>query len=497
MKTCLIAVLVLSITRPVLAGADPFSEFRIPGHSWASGSVGASMTGNWSAAGDNSSESRRNAFQTQLNPWLLLARDSERLQHSLFVDFVGATSVLDEDQRFRSNAYMPNVYSQYRNTNTQSTTESWQLDGSLRVYPWATPLGLGVSGSATGAYEQGWSCMEQSYGPGWFGVANDRQDIHNYAYNARLAVSAGIGRVRDATVIQGVHVLEQRLRETGAISGSLSKTAREKLATLYYVTPFFSAAHERPDRYVWREVERILREDGVLSEHGLDPYSVLRAKEPYLYRATRLRGWFLGPVVEGQHQHSVVRRDDYAWMSQYNELGALVPYWSSFAARRFATSYDGVNAGALAQFGRPAGWRWQFDLRSQVTAPVRPGERGLDASSDAAATWLVADRWEAQAFFSHARQWLVPRGNLPDLESSWDVRAGAELGWYLEDRVRVSASIVQSQSRDYYYREDRPGGPQYTNRTYLRDTRFFLGITYRFLGRLAAPGLMGPARFMY
>jgi hypothetical protein len=494
MKTCLIAVLLLPIAFPAFAGADPFSEFQIPAHSWASGSVGASMTGNWSAAGDNSSESRRNAFQSQLNPSLLLARDSELLQHSLFVELAGATNVLDEDQIFRSYAYTPNV-SQYRNTNTQSTTESWQVDGSLRLYPWTTPLGLGVSGSATGAYEQGWSCMEQSLGPGF--VGNDRQDVHRYAYNARLAVSAGIGRIRDATVIQDVHVLEQRLRETGAISRSLSNTAREKLAALYYVTPFFSAAHERPDRYVWREVERLLRADGVLSGHGLDPYSVLRAKEPYLYRVTRLRGWFLGPIVEGQHQHSVERFEDYAWISRYNELDDLVPYWSSFEARRFVTSRDGMNAGALAQFGRPVGWRWQFDLRSQVMTPVRPGERGLVASSGATATWLVADRWEAQAFCSHARQWLAPRGGLPLRDDSWDVRAGAELGWYLEDRVRVSASIVQAQSRDYYYREPRPGGPQYINRTYLRDTRFFLGITYRFLGRLDAPGLMGPARFMH
>ena len=489
MRTCLIAVLVLSIALPALAGADPFSEFRIPNHSWASGSVDAGMAGLWTAVSDNAAESRRNAFQTHLNPSLLLARDTDPLQHSLFINLVGEANVLNEDQMVHNGPYTP-----YRNTHTQGTTESWRLDGSLRAYPWTTALGLGVSGSATGAYEQSWSRLQESYDPTRW-AEGYREDVHRYAYDVRLAVSAGMGRVRDATVIHDVHVLEQRLLEAGAISRPLSKTTREELAALYYVAPFYSTVHDRPDRYVWREIERILREDGALSEHGLDPYSVLRAKEPYLYRVTRLRGWFLGPVIEGQHQHAVARFDSYTSTSLLNETGDVVEFRSSATARRGVTSHDGVNAGALVQFGRPVGWRWQFDLRSQVTTPVRPGERGINASTEAAVTWLVADRWEAQAFFTHARQWLAPRGGRPLLDNSWDARAGAELGWYVEDRVRVSASIVQSQIRRHYYREAYRG-LQVTNRTYVRDARFFLGITYRFLGRLDAPGLIGPARSM-
>ena len=489
MRTSLAAVLVLSITLPALASADPFSEFRIPDHSWASGSLGANMTGDWSASGDNVAESRRNAFDAQLDPSLLLARDGDLLQRSLLLEFFGAGNVLDEDLIQHSGSYTP-----YRSTHTQGTTESWRLGGSLRAYPWRTALGLGASGSVTGAYIQEWSRMEESLDPiRW--MNNDREDVHRYDYNARLAVSAGLGRVRDATVIQDVHVLEQRLQETGAISRPLSKTARERLAALYYVAPDYAFPHDRPDRYVWREVERILREDGALGEHGLDPYAVLRAKEPYLYRVTRLSGWFLGPVVEGRHQHSVLRLDEFTSTSLLDELGEVATYWGSTTARRYVTSYDGVNAGALAQVGHPIGWRWQFDLRSQVTTPVRPGERGLDASSNAGVTWLVADRWEAQAFFSHARQWLAPRDGDPLLENSWAVHAGAELGWYLEDRVRVSASIVQFQQQDRYYREAHPG-LQYSNRTYVRDTHFFLGLTYHFLGRLDAPGLIGPARRM-
>ncbi len=492
MRTRLIAVLVLSAVFPALAVADPFSEFRVPDHSWASGTVRAGMAGNWSAVSDQVVERRQNAFQAQLRPSLLFARDAEPLQHSLLIDLAGLANVLDEDEIVRSGAY--GAYSPYQNSHTQGTAESWRLNGSLRVYPWTTPVGLGVSGQAAGAYQQTWSRMDRSYVPPLW-ATNEREDVHRYAYDVRLAVSAGLGRVRDATVIHDVHVLEQRLRETGAISRPLSRRAREGLAALYYVAPYYGFAHDRPGRYVWREMERVLREDGALGEDGLDAYSVLRAMEPSLYRVTRLRGWFLGPVVEATHQHAVERFDNYISTSSFDELGDLVSYWSSATARHFLTSYDQVNAGALAQFGCPVGWRWQFDARSQVTAPVRPGERGLNATSNAAVTWLVADRWEAQAFVSHARQWFAPRDDRPLLDDSWDVGAGAELGWYLEDRVRLSASIVQSQRRDYSY-WTYPGWER-TRRTYARDTRFLLGISYRFLGSLDAPGLVAPVRSIH
>ena len=40
--------------------------------------------------------------------------------------------------------------------------------------------------------------------------------------------------------------------------------ARRQLAEAFYLQPEFSSAHERSDKYYWREVERILRTDGAL-----------------------------------------------------------------------------------------------------------------------------------------------------------------------------------------------------------------------------------------
>src|SRR5205823_173566 len=79
-------------------------------------------------------------------------------------------------------------------------------------------------------------------------------------------VSLGHGRVRDATGVQLARLLEARLLEAGAIRAPLSRAAKERIAALYYLRPSLSVAHERPDRFFWREVGRVLREVGAEAE---------------------------------------------------------------------------------------------------------------------------------------------------------------------------------------------------------------------------------------
>jgi hypothetical protein len=295
---------------PVVVQADPFSDFRIPDHSWRSGTLNASATGDWFDGNTSDLEGKSSYFNSVLRPTLTLARDSDPLQLSLGLGLAGNVLVLHSEQLQKAPGFEGR-----RDNREQGITEIWQLDGSLRAYPWAPPLGFGLSGFATGAYRQEWArthavnttsdVIKERF------ELSDRQDLHTYGYNVILAASAGLGRVRDATVIADVYVLEQRLREAGAISRPLSKEARERLAALYYVAPFYVYAHDRPDRHAWRDIERIVREDGALSERGFDAYSVVRAREPYLYRVSRLRGWFAGPVALARHDHGVARLDRY------------------------------------------------------------------------------------------------------------------------------------------------------------------------------------------
>src|SRR5262249_49937216 len=114
-----------------------------------------------------------------------------------------------------------------------------------------------------------------------------------------LDASASWGRVRDATPVYQVEVLEERLRETGTLHQPLSRHAREQLAALYTVEGDVAFAHQRPTKYFWRELERILREDGVLDPGGLDAYAVQRLLEPITITGAivaRTAGYTVGPV---------------------------------------------------------------------------------------------------------------------------------------------------------------------------------------------------------
>ncbi len=472
----------LLLAVPALAGADPFGEFRIPDHSWTSGSLSANSSGSWSTNGRDAGETRSSSLTGDLRPRLYRNHDGEALQHSISVALGATTYMTDEHE---SSPYAPQWYDGHY----QTTSESWALDGSLRAYPWSLPVGLGIGGTLRGDYGQNWQRTGRVYVEDGAAV-NDRRDDHYYAHRLDVTASVGLGRVRDATVVQDVHVLEERLRETGALTRELSPAAREQLARLYYASPGFAAAHERPDRYEWREIERILRNDGALTGSGLDAYSLVRARERPLYLGTRLAGWFAGPVVDVVHRHETRRQDSRRDITRFDDLGETTSYDTRSFGRRAVSSRDDVNLGAQVEIHRPLGWRWQLDGESRITAPVSPNDDGLDFATSASARWMLADRWEVLASLSHERDWLKSCDQGACWTSNWATGCGLQLGWFVEDHLQLSASVTSTQSRGRYrpYEFSSVGG------SFSRSTRFSVGLGYRFLGRFDAPGLVEPVR---
>ena len=82
-----------------------------------------------------------------------------------------------------------------------------------------------------------------------------------------------------------------------------------------------------------------------------------------------------------------------------------------------------------------------------------------------------------------SRAYFSPRHSGGALsEDIWQVVYGLTLGYYLEDRAQITASVVESQI------QDRPLAG------YQRHGEVRLGISYRFLGSLDAPGLIDRVR---
>lgn len=478
---------------PALASADPFAEFRIPAHSTRSGRAEFAASGSWSDLGTFESDADRAYLAARLTGNTSFGWDSDALQYAVSLSLFTDARRQDHDERL---GIPPTAM------RTESRGEEFgqglTLQGSTRVYPWQAPLGLEGRLLAQAQFLERWDRRE-SRSTTALPTPLRSELLQSSEARSRYRVveartTAGWGRVRDASVVYDVHVLEARLRATGALTGPLADTTREQLAALLYIEPQYGAAHERPERWFWRDVETILRQDGALAGDHLDAYSLLRLTETYgpfepasSSFVTRRRGWFAGPALQVRHQY-VVQEYEARLESRTFTADSLTSSFDSRTDDRNVFHADQVQMGGLAEYHRPFGWRWQVDWRTEILASVSPDERGLMALSSAGATWIVADRWRADLGLQHLRQYLEPRHSEFVTQDQWRVDAAAGLAYYLEDRTEIFAQLAQVQQGS----ENLGAG-----RRYERDTSVQLGLAYRFLGRLDAPGLIEPQRLMH
>jgi len=373
----------------------------------------------------------------------------------------------------------------------ESIRPDWSVGVGARVYPWTHPFGLQLTANGNGYYNHEWSSQYAAYSNDFLTVDRRETDRIVEETYRRTQVTGravmGYGRVRDATTVYYVHVLEDRLLATGAITERLSDSASQELAQVFYLRPDYASIHERSDRYFWSDVERVLREAGLLRDGVLGAYDVFRASEgfgPPGLDPTRWRGWFVGPVIEGKHRSEKRELDDY--LQERDFVGdSLVARRTRQREETSSYPFDAFRVGGSIEYHQPLGWNWQIDFASLVTAPVRPDEHGVSASTEFQVRWLVADRWRADVNFDHSREMFEARGSDEYTPDSWEVHSGAGIAYFLEDRTELSVRLTQTQRRQEYYE---------SSKQYQRDTRLSLGLEYHFLGRLDGPGLIDPLR---
>ena len=496
-------LLLLIAAAPV--GADDYADFRIPAHSQLSWTASFSTAGNRSAGSQDSpvgSSHNHGAFLgASTSSSLSWLSDSDPALTSLFVvaNFSGArrwearSSLLDQSplqvQRFEDSR------------SNRDVAERWQIGASQRLYPWVFPLGFSASVYAAGDYGQSWRhaddwVSQQFGGSSQVTTTRARDATWVYSHLVSTSLSLGVGRVRDATGVFETAVLEQRLLRAGALTRPLSSAARRRLAELI-IQRSLGGVRERPARTVWQAVERILRDDGALSEQGLDGYSIMRAGEP-LYGGgsggaeglpsspvTRLRGCFVGPIVSDVHAQNLVR----GHLSRFRQDvidGTPQPPSELSSGFRSTNPFDQVLVGGRAEGHWPLGSRWQIDGTSQTLFPARKEESGLDLFSSASATLLVADRWLASAVISQNRnlRQVTTNGITTTFEDGWAWGYGVSANYYLEDRVNLTFGVSGSQGHSRF------SGGLSTSSSHGHS--FNLGLSYRFIGRYQANGLIEP-----
>ena len=470
-RSALLAAASLCLVSNLALAADPYADYRIPAHGWFSWS--ASATG---AGSHNRSQSpfsglaNQGGFSGLAGTSLAGGYDSDANQWAF-----GLNSALSGSRSY-SSAMRAGLDDLRRDRTAHEVASGF---GALTTYPWSAPVGLTINLSPSVSLDQSWTSADHvSRRDSLLSLASSATTSGRYSVNVLMSGSVGLGKVRDVTPVYQAQILESRLLASGTLTRELSPHAREQLAGLYTIESRVAFAHSRPTKFFWRELERVLREDGSLGPDGLDAYSVQRLLEPLSIVGSALRraGFSVGPqvLVTTSRFHT---SDAFASSSAFfinDSLAASTQ--SSQPRRRRNARQDRILTGFTAEVHRPLGMRWQAD--GLTRALLTESGEDLAVATSLAATWLVSDRWVATTTFAHSAQAAGHRAERR--VNPWQTSFAASLNYFLEDDWSLGASWQMDQ--------------QHQGSFYNRREAFSLGVTYQLAGLLNAAGLIQPMR---
>jgi len=501
------AALVLATLPAAPARADEFDDFRIPPHRALLWNGSVNVGGSRSHRANNISEDEDGNLQGQLatNGFWYYDSDPSYTELGASGFFGGTRDRSTRHQAFAtpapSTSLMDAIDAQRR------LTEGFSVFAAHRRYPWAVPIGGSLSASGGASYAQSWRNgeLEAEQRTPFSSIGQLRitsEERWNYATFFNGAAAVDFGRVRDATAVYEVMVLEDRLREAGVVRRALSPAARERLVAITYERFAMLEVRERPARTLWDAIERVLRDDGALGDEGLDGHAIFRAVEPYLGPSTtvdatglprspvqRLRGARIGPTFLYQQAH-IVSRIDASLFDQQTIDGLAQPPFEDSVHQRFDEHFDRPLGGVQASYHRPFGPQWQLDFTGDLLLPASEDELMLMSVERASMTFLVADRWQADARINH--QWIDETrttGATPGDRWSWNY--GVTVRYYLEDHTSLELSANENQA----WVRGEPGNVLPTTgplHQYVRAGGVSLGLVYRFAGSFDAPAFPGP-----
>lgn len=486
-----VLVLCLMVLRAQPAAADAFTDFQIPDHSWRGFGWDLTGNGNRSDGSSSASQSDGSSAGTRLAAAANWFRDAEhiRASHVLRVGSDGNWS----RGRSRTLAWGFDGFEDFveeRLTNNPGDFMQGQALGStewtLRPEPrsWSTRLGARA--------EAGWSreARHSDYLRRYLTPTrrileyDERGEVTRHdRYLAQVDLGIGFGRVRNATGVFTVERMLERLRAEGRLERWPSADALRRLAGIFYASGGFGAVHDQPQKFLWREIERVLREDGALPESGFDAYDLLRVLEPITVttgRFSRPVGHELGPIVRFEHTHEI-RRSTYTYRYERTVNDTLWTGYSWNTASRSSLGTDALRVGARAEWHRPLGLRAQLSAISEVVFDVGEPDERWSASSQLSIARLVDERWFFTAIARQTRDMDKRVGRL----ATWSTRLELGAEYFLEDRWSLSARVLQDQWRSDF---NSTAAPQFARQTGLT---FGLGFNR---GAFDAPGLIDPVR---
>ena len=463
-----------------LAHADDFSDFRIPTHSvvFATGSLGSS--GGRSVLSSPNVQTHSGDVSGSGGGLFSWVRESDA--SSMYGSWNGTVS----GTRAHSKSE-PDFFADRLESRGVLAEERTNLALGYQRYMGGPDFSLGAGASANGNYLQRWNSIASVSESSGLTHRNERdQQLWQYLPVYRLAISAGVGRLRDVTGIYQMLLIEKRLREAGVLTRDLSPQARQQLANLVYLRDRFGTVHERPARGMWAEIERILRDDRALAGDALTPDAAFRAVEPLLGGTSgisrdglssdlyRQRGASLAVSLAGSEARQVARYDSHL-LDRYTDVFTDT-ILESRSSSRIDDVFDQYTLGVTGRYARPVGLRQLWQGAVNLSRELHRVQQSTDLNAQVSSTRVLVDRWVADGAIQWSRSWAGDRApSAPNDGWSWDL--GVSLSYYMEDHLALTLTAQDSQWR--------------ADDSFSRGDSYSLGLSYRFAGRLIAPGFAG------
>ena len=465
----LLAVLFLAV--PGASSADDYRDFRIPDYrlvSWNLDLTGSLSGTRYAPSGDVESQSTIGRY-TFVSPFR--ADDvSERRERFIFLQ-LQQSPVMQSGQR-TGGTLTPGSKDEYR---VIQRYHSGQANWFESRYPNANSLSWNW-GASFHASMRDLDIADDNLRvfPGSEFHQSYQSRRTEYRYSGSASIGMGRGRVRDVSGVYEAQVLEARLLETGRLLRPLTPRERQRLAEIFYLTEGIQSVHDRPSKYLWTEIERVLASDGALDGGTLDAWSALRALEPVMLlagsnrRAGRFVGVFGFASADRGHSDTNDRQE-----STNIQNGVVNGYYNYETSSRTEIEEDDAGVGLEWSEHHPLSMRSQLDLRSRLTWSSHETLRALFIGG---MRYMLADRWDAEVIGQYDATTWTSGGQRA--EPDWGVVVIGTLAYLIEDSWSLQANYQTffSQFRD----RDLSA--------YQSENHYFtLGLTYRAAGRFAAP----------
>ncbi|MGE5410573.1 MAG: hypothetical protein ACM3MI_06405 [Clostridiales bacterium] len=251
-----------------------FSRYRIPETTVKNFMVQTDL--NYTSTHNNVSQpnQKSNSLSTILNyslaPQYFLRKESD--DNSLFLNISANGTYVKQSNKDQSTttsypivgegvsySFSENDYHNSRSRVVFDITSSYRnyLNKSMMFYALTSDMRLGMNDEY---YTNSLSKSDNRY----YGNKNQNYDFQ---------FGIGWGKYRDVTPVVTALRFQQRLKQLNLLNNDLSSKAVEDLAEQFSRQNYYSNVYNRPDKYFWRDIEKVLINDNIVSLNSLNQYA--------------------------------------------------------------------------------------------------------------------------------------------------------------------------------------------------------------------------------